>query len=88
MATHILAFWGAVIIMTHMALINTARNLSERGGPAEHRSSSSEAAPPGGPAKPASPTPNEPPTQRQRTNRPDAAQGPRVGIERGPKSIS
>ena len=74
--------------MTHMALINTARNLSERGGPAEHRSSSSEAAPPGGPAKPASPTPNEPPTQRQRTNRPDAAQGPRVGIERGPKSIS
>src|SRR5204862_5424107 len=48
--------------MTHMALINTARNLSERGGPAQHRSSSSNVAPPGGIVKPASPTPNEPPT--------------------------
>jgi len=73
--------------MTHMALINTARNLSERGGPAEHRSSTSGAAPPGGPAQPASPTPNESPTTQQHTNPSDAAQRPAAASQRGPKSI-
>src|SRR6185295_13479896 len=74
--------------MTHMALINTARNLSERGGPAEHRSSSSGAAPPGGPAKPASPTPNEPPTKRQRTDQTAISQRQAAHSEPGPKPVS
>ena len=74
--------------MTHMALINTARNLSEGGGPAEHRSSSTGAAPPGGPAKPASPTPNEPPTKRPATNQPATTHRRARGSKRGPKSVS
>ena len=36
--------------LTHVALINTARNLSKRGGPSEHRSGGMAAAPPGGDA--------------------------------------
>ena len=34
--------------LTHVALVNTARNLSQRGGPSEHRSSGSSKKPPGG----------------------------------------
>ena len=34
--------------LTHVALINTARNLSERGGPSEHRSGRMAEEPPGG----------------------------------------
>jgi GH15 family glucan-1,4-alpha-glucosidase len=34
--------------LTHVALINTARNLSERGGPSEHRSGTTTDEPPGG----------------------------------------
>src|SRR5208283_2629957 len=34
--------------LSHVALINTARNLSHRGGPSEHRSSGIEQPPPGG----------------------------------------
>ncbi|MEO8739823.1 MAG: glycoside hydrolase family 15 protein, partial [Casimicrobiaceae bacterium] len=46
--------------MTHVALINTARNLSEQGGPAEHRSSGARAKePPGGRMRPASPAPEQ-----------------------------
>jgi GH15 family glucan-1,4-alpha-glucosidase len=36
--------------LTHVALINTARQLSRRGGPAEHRSGGMTALPPGAPA--------------------------------------
>ena len=36
--------------LTHVALINTARNLSKRGGPSEHRSGGMAEAPPGGQA--------------------------------------
>jgi GH15 family glucan-1,4-alpha-glucosidase len=41
--------------LTHVALINTARNLSQRGGPSEHRSRATPGEPPGGqaPAQPA-----------------------------------
>jgi GH15 family glucan-1,4-alpha-glucosidase len=38
--------------LTHVALINTARNLSHRGGPGEHRSGGMAEAPPVGPTKP------------------------------------
>jgi len=41
--------------LTHVALINTARNLSKRGGPSEHRSRATSEAPPGGPAPQAAP---------------------------------
>jgi GH15 family glucan-1,4-alpha-glucosidase len=43
--------------LTHVALINTARNLSQRGGPSEHRSRARAEKPPGGraPAKPPKP---------------------------------
>ena len=34
--------------LTHVALINTARNLAARGGPSEHRSRATREAPPGG----------------------------------------
>jgi hypothetical protein len=34
--------------LSHVALINTARNLSHRGGPSEHRSGGMEQAPPSG----------------------------------------
>ena len=37
--------------LSHVALINTARNLSRRGGPGEHRSGGMEAAPPSGSEK-------------------------------------
>jgi GH15 family glucan-1,4-alpha-glucosidase len=43
--------------LTHVALINTARNLAQRGGPSEHRSSMTEE-PPGGQA-PAAPPKSE-----------------------------
>jgi GH15 family glucan-1,4-alpha-glucosidase len=36
--------------LTHVALINTARNLSKRGGPSEHRSRATAEEPPGGQA--------------------------------------
>jgi GH15 family glucan-1,4-alpha-glucosidase len=39
--------------LTHVALVNSARNLSQAGGPSEHRSRASGEAPPGG-AAPAS----------------------------------
>ena len=37
--------------LTHVALINTARNLSQRGGPSEHRGGGMAKAPPGGRAR-------------------------------------
>jgi GH15 family glucan-1,4-alpha-glucosidase len=40
--------------LTHVALIITARNLSKRGGPSEHRSRGMRNAPPGGAARPPS----------------------------------
>ena len=43
--------------LTHVALIITARNLSHRGGPSEHRSRGMRDAPPGGTARPVAPTP-------------------------------
>ncbi len=45
--------------LTHVALINTARNLSSREGPAEHRSSAIKREPPGGRASSASPKPGQ-----------------------------
>ena len=39
--------------LAHVALINTARNLSHRGGPSEHRSGGMEQAPPSGSKVPA-----------------------------------
>ena len=36
--------------LTHVALVNSARNLSQAGGPSEHRSRTSAEAPPGGTA--------------------------------------
>jgi GH15 family glucan-1,4-alpha-glucosidase len=44
--------------LTHVALINTARNLAQRGGPSEHRSRGMTEAPPGGQA-PAPPPKSE-----------------------------
>ena len=41
--------------LTHVALINTARNLSKGGGPSEHRSGATTEEPPGGQAPVASP---------------------------------
>jgi len=41
--------------LTHVALINTARNLSKGGGPSEHRSGATTEEPPGGQARVASP---------------------------------
>jgi len=41
--------------LTHVALINTARNLSQAGGPSEHRSRASTEEPPGGSAPAAAP---------------------------------
>ncbi|HLW12834.1 MAG TPA: glycoside hydrolase family 15 protein [Casimicrobiaceae bacterium] len=41
--------------LTHVALINTARNLSKRGGPSEHRSGATTEEPPGGQAPVAPP---------------------------------
>ena len=41
--------------LTHVALINTARNLSKRGGPSEHRSGATTGEPPGGQAPVAPP---------------------------------
>ena len=38
--------------LTHVALVNTARNLARSGGPSEHRSRSTGGAPPGGRAAP------------------------------------
>jgi GH15 family glucan-1,4-alpha-glucosidase len=38
--------------ITHVALINTARNLSRRGGPSEHRSRGARSAPPAGSKQP------------------------------------
>ncbi len=38
--------------ITHVALINTARNLSGRGGPSEHRRRGTAEAPPGGTSRP------------------------------------
>jgi GH15 family glucan-1,4-alpha-glucosidase len=38
--------------LTHVALVNTARNLARSGGPSEHRSSGTGEAPPGGRAAP------------------------------------
>jgi GH15 family glucan-1,4-alpha-glucosidase len=43
--------------LTHVALINTARNLAERGGPPEHRSVTTLEDPPGGQVPPAMPKP-------------------------------
>jgi GH15 family glucan-1,4-alpha-glucosidase len=43
--------------LTHVALINTARNLAERGGPSEHRSGTTQEEPPGGQVPPAMPKP-------------------------------
>jgi len=44
--------------LTHVALVNSARNLSQAGGPSEHRSGASGEAPPGG-AAPASSAPSD-----------------------------
>jgi hypothetical protein len=39
--------------LTHVALINSARNLSRHGGPSEHRSGKTPDTPPGGQVPPA-----------------------------------
>ena len=44
--------------LTHVALVNSARNLSKAGGPSEHRSRGTGEVPPGG-AAPAPPTPSD-----------------------------
>jgi len=44
--------------LTHVALVNSARNLSQAGGPSEHRSRASGEAPPGG-AAPTTSTPSD-----------------------------
>ncbi len=41
--------------LTHVALINTARNLLRPGGPSQHRSAAAETPPPGGSVAPAAP---------------------------------
>ena len=57
--------------LTHVALINTARNLSRRGGPSEHRSGRMRDAPPGAPFRHReAPDTSERPKQSGRTKRP------------------
>ncbi|MGH8849936.1 MAG: glycoside hydrolase family 15 protein [Casimicrobiaceae bacterium] len=55
--------------LTHVALIITARNLSRRGGPSEHRSRGMRDVPPGGTQRPGATAPGAPRPARSRGKR-------------------